>query len=113
MSSDLRKHPVGYFVWPIIEHLDRDKFEIYCYSFFPYSPDQMQMKFMGRVDKFQNMLEQNAYQVAEIIAEDSVDILFELGGRLGSIRLKLAYIGLPQFKLAGLDIHILWVLKNR
>ncbi len=81
MSSDLRMHPVGYFVWPIIEHLDRDKFEIYCYSFFPYSPDQMQMKFMGRVDKFQNMLEQNAYQVAEIIAEDSVDILFELGGK--------------------------------
>lgn len=81
MSSDLRVHPVGYFVWPIVEHLDRSKFEIYCYSFFPYAHDDMQLKFMEKVDKFQNLLEQNPYQIAEIISEDSVDILFELGGR--------------------------------
>ncbi len=32
MSSDLRDHPVSYFVLPLLEGYDRGRFEVYCYS---------------------------------------------------------------------------------
>ncbi|MES2341375.1 MAG: tetratricopeptide repeat protein, partial [Pseudomonadota bacterium] len=31
MSSDLRAHPVAYFAFPLFEHYDRNRFEVYCY----------------------------------------------------------------------------------
>jgi len=81
MSSDLRRHPVGYFAWPLIENLDRDKFELYCYSFFPYEIDDVQRDVMSRVDSFKAYRQENDFLVAESIANDHLDILFELGGR--------------------------------
>jgi predicted O-linked N-acetylglucosamine transferase (SPINDLY family) len=81
MSSDLRQHPVGFFVWPLIEHLDRNKFEIYCYSFFPYEVDEVQKKIMSRVNSFKNYLEESDFLIGQSIANDQVDVLFELGGR--------------------------------
>ena len=35
MSSDLRNHPVSYFVLPLLRHYDRARFEFHCYSFYP------------------------------------------------------------------------------
>lgn len=81
LSSDLRHHPVGYFVWPIIEHLDRNKFEIYCYSAFPHEPDMIQKEFMARSDSFKLYLKESIQEVAQSIADDGLDILFELGGK--------------------------------
>lgn len=80
MSSDLRNHPVGYFTWPIIEHLDRSQFELYVYSFYPYEPGHIQKSFIENVDSFKSYREENTPTIAQSIADDQVDILFELGG---------------------------------
>jgi|GEM_PF-260846 len=80
MSADLRNHPVGYFAWPIVEHLDRSKFEIFCYSFFPHDPCTLQQAFMENVTSFKNYRIESNKEVAQSIADDHLDIMFELGG---------------------------------
>ncbi len=80
LSSDLRNHPVGYFTWPIIEHLDRSKFEIYCYSCYPNKADSIQQNFMQMSDSFKVFQDDHPRNIAQNISDDGVDILFELGG---------------------------------
>ena len=80
MSSDLRDHPVTYFAQPLIERYDRTRFELYCYSFFPGKPDQVQTHLAGRADQFRLMPAASDPQIAQHIADDDLDILFELGG---------------------------------
>jgi len=80
LSSDLRNHPVAYFVWPIIKHLDRSRFEIYCYSCYPYAADHMQSNIAQAVDSFKLYPSAHSHTIAQAISDDQVDILFELGG---------------------------------
>ena len=52
MSSDLRNHPVSYFVLPLLEGYDRSRFEFYCYSFYTGEEDAVQKRIRQRVDMF-------------------------------------------------------------
>ncbi len=81
LSSDLRDHPVGYFALPLFEHADAERFELFCYSFFKG----------GYVDPTQALIAQacaayrvapsaNARDAAQMIADDQLDMLIELGG---------------------------------
>ena len=80
MSSDLRSHPVGYFIYPIIKYLDRRQFEIYCYSFYPYEADHIQQSISKIVDKFVVYKNEKIFDIAQSVAGDGLDIMFELGG---------------------------------
>jgi predicted O-linked N-acetylglucosamine transferase (SPINDLY family) len=89
MSSDLRNHPVSYFALPIIDHYDRDRCEIYCYSFYPQPPDNVQAFIAKNVAEFRLMPDLDNSAAAERIAADDLDILFELGGSTRYNRLEL------------------------
>ncbi len=81
MSSDLRGHPVTYFAWPLFEHADRDRFEIYCYSYFTGDQIDSAQKFVrSNVDVFRQHPFISDRDAAQMIADDRLDILFELGG---------------------------------
>jgi predicted O-linked N-acetylglucosamine transferase (SPINDLY family) len=80
LSSDLRDHPVTYFALPIFQHYDRSRFEIVCYSCHPAPPDPAQIFIAGRVEAMRSMLEASDQEIAQRIADDRIDILFELGG---------------------------------
>ena len=80
MSSDLRHHPVTYFVQPILQHYDKSRFELYCYSFYPGEPDGVQKRISGMVDRFTLYPKQSNQHIAQEITNDQLDILFELGG---------------------------------
>jgi len=81
MSSDLREHVVSHFAWPLFEHGDRDRFEIYCYSWFQArEPSPLQRDIADRVDHFRWKPSVGDHQAAQMIANDDLDILFELGG---------------------------------
>jgi protein O-GlcNAc transferase len=80
MSSDLCEHPVGYFAQPILEGYDRDRFELYCYSFRPTPPDTVQQHFARQVAQFRSLRGGSDREIATHIAQDELDILFELGG---------------------------------
>ncbi|HEV7268206.1 MAG TPA: tetratricopeptide repeat protein [Falsiroseomonas sp.] len=80
MSSDLRNHPVTYFALPLMEQYDRDRAQVFCYSFYEGSRDNVQEFIEQKVDAFRWWPRKPSAQVAEEIAQDEIDILFELAG---------------------------------
>jgi predicted O-linked N-acetylglucosamine transferase (SPINDLY family) len=80
MSSDLRAHPVAYFALPLFEHYDRSRFEIYCYSYYLHDEDSLQARIRGMVDVFRWKKETTDRDAAQMIADDQLDMLIELGG---------------------------------
>jgi len=96
MSSDLRNHPVAYFAMPLFEFIDYNKFEIYCYSWSRNDPDQVQKYIESRVDKFHWHKTIADRDAAELIANDKVDMLFELGSSTDMNKLEvMAYRPAP------------------
>jgi predicted O-linked N-acetylglucosamine transferase (SPINDLY family) len=80
MSSDLRDHPVSYFARPLLEQYNRDKVEVYCYSFYEGAQSRYQQHLESQVTRFGWWPKLPDEQVAERIAADGLDMLFELGG---------------------------------
>lgn len=80
MSSDLRNHPIAYFALPLFELYDRNRFELFAYSFYPGAPDPVQQTLAGLADRFRVIASASDQQVAQAIADDGLDILFDLGG---------------------------------
>lgn len=112
MSSDLRNHPVAYFAMPLFEHLDRSRFEVFCYSFYQGDKaDPTQQLIAQAVDGFRWEKDINDRDAAQMIADDQLDMLIELGGsthmnKLGVMAFKPAplsasWLGYPHS--AGLE----------
>lgn len=80
MSSDLRRHPVAYFALPLFEHIDRERFEVYCYSYSLHPSDQIQDYITSQVAGFRWMKTVTPMDAAQTIANDQLDMLLELGG---------------------------------
>jgi predicted O-linked N-acetylglucosamine transferase (SPINDLY family) len=80
MSSDLRRHPVGYFSLPLFEHIDRERFDVYCYSFYQGALDTTQDFITKQVAAYRWNPDISAPEAAQVIADDQLDILIELGG---------------------------------
>jgi predicted O-linked N-acetylglucosamine transferase (SPINDLY family) len=80
MSSDLRRHPVGYFALPLFEHIDRERFDVFCYSFFQGPLDPIQEFITQRVTAYRWNPDIGAPEAAQMIADDQLDLLIELGG---------------------------------
>ncbi|MFI4965884.1 MAG: tetratricopeptide repeat protein, partial [Caulobacterales bacterium] len=97
LSSDLRAHPVGYFALPLFEHVDPDRFEIYCYSFYQGEhADRMQAFFASKSTAFRWTPDISTPDAAQVIADDQLDMLIELGGSTHMNRLEvMAYRAAP------------------
>jgi predicted O-linked N-acetylglucosamine transferase (SPINDLY family) len=80
MSSDLRSHPVGYFALPLLRHYDRQRFEVFCYSYKQGEVDSSQRAIAGMVDAFRWQPDITDHAAAQMIADDQLDMLIELGG---------------------------------
>ena len=89
VSSDLRHHPVSYFALPIFEHYDRERFELFAYSFHPGASDAVQKQIAGQIAGFRRMPNMPEADIARRIADDRLDILFELGGSTHLNRLEV------------------------
>jgi predicted O-linked N-acetylglucosamine transferase (SPINDLY family) len=81
MSSDLRAHPVAYFAMPVFEFIDRSRFDVYCYSFYSgLHADRVQQEIASKVEVFRWTRSISDHDAAQMIANDQLDMLFELGG---------------------------------
>ncbi len=80
MSSDLRNHPVSYFAMPLIDGYDRDRFELYCYSWNSGAGDPVQARIAAAVDAWRLAPAISDRDAAAMIAADQLDMLIELGG---------------------------------
>lgn len=93
VSADIRSHPVAYFFEPLLEHLDRDKFEIFIYDNY-LSEDIVTKRFKKFADKWQNIYSLNHTDFVKLVVKDRVDILVDMSGHTARNRL-LAFAHKP------------------
>ncbi|MGD0140956.1 MAG: tetratricopeptide repeat protein [Tepidisphaeraceae bacterium] len=79
VSADLRRHSVGYFFLPLLEHHDRRNFEIFCYANVQ-PPDDFTVRMKRCCDVWRNIVGVADPDVARLIRSDAIDILVDLSG---------------------------------
>lgn len=96
LSTDLYKHSVARFIVPLLENYDRDQFDIYCYSPDEDADDDVQRRIRGLVREFRVFDKAPYRDIAQMIRDDGIDILFELNGFTPDSRLNvMAYRPAP------------------
>ncbi len=116
LSPDLRDHSVARFIEPILRFHDRSRFEVSCYSTCP-SPDATTRRLAELADAFHDVRGLSTFALAQRIADDRVDLLFELSGHTADHRLRvlssrpaplqLSYLGYPDTTgLGSIDLRI-------
>ncbi len=80
LSSDFRDHSVGKFLLPVVEHIDQKQLELYGYSLMPGMGDKVHEHFQKRLNKFTDVYQKHPSEIAQIVADDNVDILIDLNG---------------------------------
>jgi predicted O-linked N-acetylglucosamine transferase (SPINDLY family) len=121
ISPDLRKHSVAYFLSPLLEHLDRARFELFAYSTWPVRPehDAVTRRFHALVgtDHWRDAAGLSPAALARRVRDDRPDVLVDLAGlfqgnSLPALALRPAplictYLGYPATTgLPGVDARL-------
>lgn len=101
VSGDLRRHPVGYFLSPVLSSHDRASFEIVCYSANPIV-DDMTRQLHGWSDHWRTLAGLSDEAAARQIAGDRIDILVDLSGHT-------AFNRLPVFARRPAPVQASWL----
>ncbi|MDC6451846.1 tetratricopeptide repeat protein, partial [Alphaproteobacteria bacterium] len=104
-SADFCEHPVAYLIARTLELHDRNKFEIYAYSYTEKKNDKMHKRIMEAVDFFEDVSNLNDKQVALRARQDKIDIAIDLTGYTTNSRtgifsyrpspIQINYLGYP------------------
>jgi predicted O-linked N-acetylglucosamine transferase (SPINDLY family)/predicted SAM-dependent methyltransferase len=116
VSGDFRKHVVAFFIEPIIEHHDRERFEIYCY-YNHRADDSYTARLRALADHWVDCEHLSDAELADRIREDRIDILVDLSGHTAHNRMQVfamkpapvqaTYLGYPSTTgLAAIDYRI-------
>lgn len=116
LSPDFRQHAVNVCLRGIINHYDRKRFAVHCYSS-TRKEDDITALYRSSVDAFVNVTDLTDSQLAERIYEDGIHFLIDLAGytqhgRLGVMSyspapVQLLYLGYPYTSgLAAVDYFI-------
>jgi len=116
LSPDLRRHPVAYFIEPILAHHNHQQFEIFCYYTHKQS-DEVTSRLQRYSDHWLNAVEFTEEALAEQIRCDQIDILVDLAGHTAGNRLlvlarrpapvQVTYLGYPNTTgLTAIDYRI-------
>ncbi len=93
VSPDLREHPVGRFLLPLLQSHDHALFEIFCYSDVK-TPDAITELCRSQADHWRPIWNHSDDQLARLIRQDHIDILVDLAMHTGSNRL-LVFVRKP------------------
>ena len=77
VSPDLREHPIGHFLLPLIEQHDHAAFEIICYADIA-RPDAVTERLRAQADHWHRTETLSEEQMAALVREDRIDILVDL-----------------------------------
>ncbi len=116
LSPDLRSHSVAYFLEPILQHLDRERFEIVLYHDH-FQVDAMSERLRAHATLWRNFVGLSHAVVEQQIRADAPDILVDLAGHTGFNRLpvfarrvapvQISYLGYPNTTgLAAMDFRL-------
>ena len=101
LSSDFKRHPIGFFMGGVVANHDRRRHQIYCYSG-TRTPDSYTQEFERLADHWRNVVGKGDAEIAALVSEDKIDILVDLAGHTAGNSLRvLARKPAPVQFLAG------------
>ncbi|MFY8150242.1 MAG: tetratricopeptide repeat protein [Prochlorococcaceae cyanobacterium] len=117
LSSDLRRHAVTHFLEPLLEQLDRGRFEIVCYASQGEPGDAVTARLQALPLLWTPCLSFSDAELAGRIQSDAIDLLIDLNGhtrgmRLGALashpaRHQASWLGYPFLTgLPSIDVRI-------
>ena len=77
VSPDLRNHPVGLFMEPVLQRHHRGEFEIFCYADVRGN-DELTQRLRSHADVWRETAGLRDEQLAQLIRNDGIDILVDL-----------------------------------
>jgi len=86
VSADLRQHAVGQFLLPLLAHHDQQSFEVFGYAQVA-APDAMTAQLRSHTDGWRSLVGLSDAQAADLIRQDRIDILVDLGLHTANSRL--------------------------
>jgi protein O-GlcNAc transferase len=105
LSSDFQEHPAAYLITELLELHDRERFELFAYSYGPRDEGAMRQRIVAAVDHFVDIAWEGDDQAATRIRDDGIDILVDLkgytvGDRLGIMArrpspVQMTWLGYP------------------
>lgn len=118
LSADLRQHSVAKFLNPIVDHLDRHRFELEAFSCYPDPNDPVQKELRIKIPQFHDVERLSHRELASLVRERSIDVLMDLTGftnhnRAGVVAyrpapVQIGWLGYPgTTALADLDYLLL------
>lgn len=116
LSPDFKSHSVSYFFKAILETYSKDRFELMCYSDVE-KPDAVTDYFRGESEYWCDSFGMTDEALYQQIVDDKVDVLVDLAGYAGSVRLgvfarraaplQVTYLGYPNTTgLSQMDYRI-------
>lgn len=85
VSGNFRRHPAHWYVWPLLECIDRARFEVSIYSTID-QPDEFTSMHRSRADHWIDASRMSARELTERARADRVDIAIDLAGHFGGNR---------------------------
>ncbi|MDH4324983.1 MAG: tetratricopeptide repeat protein [Betaproteobacteria bacterium] len=86
VSCDFNRHPVAWFVLPLLERHDRAGYEPICY-FTGDKVDEVTARVRGAASGWRDATALTDAQLAQQVAQDGIDVLVDLTGHAGALRL--------------------------
>jgi predicted O-linked N-acetylglucosamine transferase (SPINDLY family) len=86
VSADFKRHPVGYFIEPVLSAHDKAQVRVYCYSM-ARQADEVTVRLQAHADVWRSIVGMSDEAVAGLIRGDEIDILVDLAGHTAGNRL--------------------------
>jgi len=86
VSPDLRRHPVGRFLLPLLASHDKAAFHVTCYAL-PHRADEVTARLKSHADAWRDVIGLSDEQFAKMIRDDRIDILVDLAMHMAGHRL--------------------------
>ena len=86
VSGDFKRHPVGYFVSPVLHVHNKSQVRVYCYSMVRKA-DDVTKRIQADADEWRSIIGVSDEAVTRLIRDDGIDILVDLSGHTAGNRL--------------------------
>ncbi|HLP98564.1 MAG TPA: tetratricopeptide repeat protein [Sideroxyarcus sp.] len=101
VSGDFRNHPVGYFLENLLQHLDRNAFELFAYPTDAWA-DELTLRIQPYFSAWKPLVGLHDAAAAKLIHGDGVHILIDLSGHS-------RYNRLPVFAWKPAPVQVAWL----
>ncbi|GMV26406.1 MAG: hypothetical protein AMXMBFR58_24370 [Phycisphaerae bacterium] len=90
VSPDFRVHSVAFFIEPLLEHADRSRLHLTCYSTSP-TEDAVTQRLRSLADQWRSVVRRSSAEIAAQIRSDRIDVLVDLAGLTAGEKLSIFF----------------------